>query len=79
MQRQIIADAIPLLRDGTDGRGLGTILHSTCSLEPAENEEQARWAEHWHRFRIDRESHRQPSAGTPTAYSDGSYAALLTP
>lgn len=81
LQRQIIADAIPLLRDGSDGASRGRILYATCSLEPAENEEQARWAEKWHRFRIDREYRHAPSGGPgepPTAYTDASYAALLT-
>jgi 16S rRNA (cytosine967-C5)-methyltransferase len=80
LQRQIIADSIPLLRDGTDGPRRGMILYTTCSLEPVENEEQSRWAEKWHRLRIERESRQAPSGGPggPAAsYADGSYAALL--
>jgi 16S rRNA (cytosine967-C5)-methyltransferase len=80
VQRQIIADAIPLLRDGTSGGPRGRILYATCSLEPAENEEQAQWAAHWHRFAVERESRVMPTGGPgqpATAYTDGSYAALL--
>ncbi len=82
-QRQIIADAIPLLAPG------GAILYSSCSLEPEENQEQARWAAKWHGFAIRRENARKPhpvsraaaggAAGPSVSYSDGSYAALLSP
>lgn len=78
-QRQIIADAIPLLAPG------GSILYSTCSLEPEENQEQARWAAKWHAFAIRRENARPPHTvlsgggeGAAAAYSDGSYAVLLS-
>jgi 16S rRNA (cytosine967-C5)-methyltransferase len=80
LQRQIIADAIPLLRDGRDGPARGMILYSTCALEPAENEDQAEWACQWHRFRVERHSHVAPAGGPglpPTAWTDASYAALL--
>lgn len=79
LQRQIIADAIPLLQDGSTGVR-GRILYATCSMEPAENEEQARWTAHWHRFKLERESRQSPRSGpgkVPTSYTDGSYAALL--
>jgi 16S rRNA (cytosine967-C5)-methyltransferase len=81
LQRQIIADAIPLLLDGQDARGRGMILYATCSLEPAENEEQAEWACKWHRFKTERQNRTRPSGGpgdAPTAWTDGSYAALLS-
>ena len=77
MQRQIIADAVRLLR--MDGKA--AILYSTCSLDPRENEEQARWAQKWHDFEITRESRRLPEGGpgqAPQTYTDGSYAVLLT-
>ena len=75
IQRQIIADTIPLLASG------GAILYATCSLEPEENEQIAGWARKWHKFSIARE-HRAEPAGLPgggaASYRDGSYAALLT-
>lgn len=76
-QRQIIADALRLLKTG---RERGRILYSTCSLDPRENEEQARWAVRWHSFSVSRENRRLPE-GVPgegaEKYSDGSYAVLL--
>ncbi|HVZ94475.1 MAG TPA: transcription antitermination factor NusB [Phycisphaerales bacterium] len=76
-QRQIIADSLRLL---ATGRNRGKILYSTCSLDPEENEEQARWAVRWHSFALSRESRRlpegQPGEG-PERYTDGSYAVLL--
>ena len=45
-QKQIIADALPYLKAS------GRILYSTCSLDPAENEEQAQWIIKWHNFSI---------------------------
>jgi 16S rRNA (cytosine967-C5)-methyltransferase len=77
IQRQLIADTIPLLR--TLGGG-GRILYSTCSLDPEENEEICAWADRWHSFDVARENRRPPSGGVgepPEAYSDGSFAALL--
>ncbi len=79
MQRQIIADAIPLLKSGTAKPG--RILYSTCSLDPRENEAQAAWAAKWHSFEPEREHRREPSAtpgDPPETYSDGSYAVLLS-
>ncbi|MEO1128137.1 MAG: transcription antitermination factor NusB [Planctomycetota bacterium] len=74
MQRQILADSIPLV-----GRG-GAILYSTCSLDARENEEQAAWCCRWHGFEKSRE-HRRTPQGTPgdppERYSDGSYSVLL--
>ncbi|MCH2134477.1 MAG: hypothetical protein MK116_12085 [Phycisphaerales bacterium] len=73
-QRQILADALPLLR--TDGR----ILYSTCSLDPAENTEQAQWLMHWHRFNIETEHLMSPAGlpgDAPSTYHDGSYHVLL--
>jgi len=77
VQRQIIADAIRLLRE--DGRG--ALLYSTCSLDPRENQEQARWAQKWHDFEVSREARRLPEGGPgepDERYTDGSYAVLLT-
>lgn len=76
IQRQIIADAIPLLAPG------GRVLYATCSIEPEENHQQAQWAAKWHKFGISRERKSMPT-GTPggpaTAYADGAYSVLLEP
>jgi 16S rRNA (cytosine967-C5)-methyltransferase len=80
MQKQIIADAIPLLKPGGARQQRGAILYSTCSLDPAENHEQARWAAKWHMFKVQREHQLMPQGGpgqAAEAYTDGSYAALL--
>jgi len=76
-QRQIVADSIPLLRPGS---GKGRILYSTCSLDPRENEEMARWASRWHGLNAAREHRRLPEGvpgDPPERYSDGSFAVLL--
>lgn len=74
IQRQIIADSILLMAKG------GKLLYSTCSLDPAENEEIVAWACKWHNLQVLREHRRSPSGVPgegPERYSDGSYAALL--
>lgn len=73
-QRQIIADALPLLKTS------GKILYSTCSLDRAENQEQAKWIMKWHRFGIESERFMPPRGipgDSPTIYHDGSYHVLL--
>lgn len=80
MQKQIVADSIPLLKAGGSGQQRGAILYSTCSLDPAENNEQVRWAAKWHMFKVQREHQHLPQGGpgeAAEAYTDGSYAALL--
>ena len=68
MQRQIIADSIPLRAVG------GTILYATCSIEPAENEAQAAWAGKWHGLRIAARESCVPTGepgGDTAKYHDG--------
>lgn len=75
LQRQIVADALPLLADA------GTVLYATCSIEPSENEGQAAWIRHWHRMTSIAEASRLPEGvpgDAPTGYIDGGFAALLT-
>jgi 16S rRNA (cytosine967-C5)-methyltransferase len=78
VQRQIIADSIPLLID-TPGRR-GAILYSTCSLEPEENAAQPVWARRWHRFEAAKGSFTEPAGapgGPATGYRDGAYSVLM--
>lgn len=83
IQRQLIADCIPLLNTDEPAKDgvLPAILYSTCSLDPKENEAQAAWAARWHSFKTSREHRRAPSGGPgkpAEEYSDGSYAVLLS-
>lgn len=70
LQRQIVAAAMPLRAPN------GVVLYSTCSVEPAENEQVAAWiAEQWS-LRIMKERATLPAGGA-ASYRDGGYAALL--
>ena len=77
IQREIISEAMPLLRMG------GRILYSTCSLEPEENQEQASWMKRSFGLHLDRQGSALPAGGPPAGasamseYRDGSYWALL--
>ena len=74
VQRQIIADSIPLLEPS------GSLLYSTCSLDRAENQEQAGWIERWHRMRVIQSRDHLPQGlpgQSPTLYRDGGYWAVL--
>lgn len=74
LQRQIVADSIPLLADG------GRILYATCSIEPEENHAMAEWAAKWHRFVPRRERLDVPRGlpgGPSFRYRDGGYSVLL--
>jgi 16S rRNA (cytosine967-C5)-methyltransferase len=74
LQRQIVADSIPLVARG------GRVLYSTCSIEPAENQHVAEWIAKWHRMTIAHSESRLPEGlpGEPMSmYRDGGYFALL--
>ncbi len=77
IQRQIIADTLPLLRAGP---ARGQILYSTCSLDQEENRAIAEWACRWHSFRVLARSATIPQGqpgGEASGYHDGAYSALL--
>ncbi len=74
-QRQVIADALPLLAPA------GHLLYATCSIDETENQQQARWINHWHRMPIKAEVATMPRGlpgEQPSGYCDGGYAALLS-
>lgn len=74
VQRQIGADAIPLLAPG------GRILYATCSLEPEENDQMAAWFARWHAARTIASRAIEPAGapgGPAAACHDGSFAALM--
>jgi 16S rRNA (cytosine967-C5)-methyltransferase len=84
VQRQIIADTIPLVSRGSGAEGArGRILYSTCSLEQDENDAIAGaggWAAKWHSFapsRVRRELPRGGPGQDASEYQDGAYSALL--
>ena len=77
LQQSILRAAAPLLKRDDDAN-LPRLLYSTCSLEPAENEHQARWAMHELNMRTLRSEAIAP-AGDGPAYHDGGYYALLGP
>ena len=74
IQRQLIADAVPMLSAS------GAILYSTCSLEPEEDAEPLAWACQWHAFRIASTELLWPRSvpGADAAgYMDGAFSAVL--
>jgi 16S rRNA (cytosine967-C5)-methyltransferase len=74
-QRQIIADALPLLAAD------GALLYATCSIDRDENEAQIAWLTRWHRLTVVDQALALPrgAPGDPAArYADGGFAALLT-
>lgn len=73
LQRQIIADSIPLLAPG------GRVAYATCSIDPEENEAHARWLEKWHGKRAARQRTQMPEGqpgGPDSAYRDGSFCLI---
>lgn len=74
LQRQIVADTLPLL--GPTGR----LLYTTCSVDPAENDEQVAWIARWHPLAVDTSKTDMPRGApgeTPTTYTDGGFHAVL--
>ncbi|MHC5114051.1 MAG: transcription antitermination factor NusB [Planctomycetota bacterium] len=74
LQREIVTDTVDLLAPG------GHLLYATCSIDPAENEEQVRWIEQRFGMRAVSESTHMPTGlpGDPaTEYADGGSWALL--
>ena len=74
LQRQVIADALPLLKE------CGVLLYSTCSVESEENEVQSTWLRKWHPFTLVQEQATMPRGlpgEEPIDYQDGGYFALL--
>ncbi|MHC5002279.1 MAG: transcription antitermination factor NusB [Planctomycetota bacterium] len=74
LQRQVLADCMRLLAPG------GTLLYATCSVEPEENEAQARWVARWHDLEPAAMWSRLPAGGPgdpPEEYQDGGFFALL--
>jgi len=71
LQQAIFDRAARLLKAG------GTMLYATCSIDPAENQEQARYAAERHGLSLRREDLLLPSGRGPT-YHDGGYYALLS-
>lgn len=75
VQRQIIADSIPLLSPR------GSILYSTCSLEDGENTAHVAWAHQWHKLVASRQRLTLPAGAPgspPSTYRDGSFSVLLS-
>lgn len=80
MQKQILADTVPLLRPAEGGASRGRILYATCSLDPEENDRQAAWADRWHSLRPSRAALRLPRGGPgqpAERWADGAWSALL--
>jgi len=76
VQRDIVEEHRPFLTPN------GSVLYSTCSLEPPENLAQAQWAAGRIGRRVARTEVREPRGmpGEPdSAYADGGFGALISP
>jgi len=69
-QRRIIQHALPLVRPG------GCLLYTTCSIDPAENNQQTDFIERTSAGEVIAEDRWLP-AGAGPSYHDGSYHALI--
>ncbi len=70
IQRQIIRDAFAAVRPG------GWVIYSTCSLLPAENQQQVQWLTQHFPVKPLKQQQTLPS-GNGVTYQDGAFAALL--
>ena len=75
LQKEIVEEALPLLAPGAH------VLYSTCSLDPAENEDQVNWIQRRFDAKVVLSRTVEP-VGLPgraaPPYSDGGFHALLT-
>lgn len=74
VQRQILADALPLLKVD------GWMLYTTCSVEPGENQQQVQWMTQMLPLTLVEQQFAMPRGlpgEPPTAYHDGGYAAVM--
>ncbi len=74
VQRQIAADTLALLSPG------GTLLWTTCSIDPDENQRQVEWLTQWHALEV-AQAHAESGQGgpgdSPSQWCDGGFHALL--
>jgi len=76
LQRSVIDDALPLLKRDGD-RLNGTLVYSTCSIEPAENELQASRAAQRLNGAVVEQNTIRPGGDADTSYHDGAYYAVI--
>ncbi len=70
LQRRIVEQVAPRIEPG------GTLLYATCSIEPAENQQQAAWIAERYEATLQHEQATLPGGRGPT-YHDGGYFARL--
>lgn len=73
VQRRILTTVLPWIRPG------GHVLHSTCSLEPEENQNQARWLQRTFGLQPVSQEITLPGGGQTTYHDGGYYALMLKP